>query len=471
MKIYLKDLGGSTFRFYLADKFREKIFTKLKLNFKDWEFVSNEIGINKRHLFGLRRGWELREKRKLPFLINPQIIFQLSKISKISINEFERNITHIKHGQIGKIHKIKLPLNINSKELKIHSINSSLFDYKYSKNYLLQLKSQHKLKDRQEKIIIEPKINPDYINSLRLRGLMPKLFQNTLTYRIPGSSNIKEIYIPQKIVFEEFFAKQFGKWCGDGCGGIRKIGVANKNYIFVKEFETLILQTLMQKNYDFYLTYNKKFTPDSNLIELANGKIKMAPTQYGDYVFRVETSNALLRREVFDYLKENLLTILLSSENRIRYSYYAGLMEAEGSINKDNTITIAFGATLSDSKTNHQLLLILRRAVELCFLLELDGFKPRISRKISNTKKTNTIKYDVNLLVNAESRLAEVNFIKNTIGLFLTHNEKVEKLLKLEGNLKKTAEKQTKTKEEIVEKSIAEQPVVNIGMVGHVDNF
>lgn len=455
IKIILKDFSGSTFRFYIEDKYRNFLFGKLKTRYRDWRDVAKILNLNVRNLFGIRRGWEIRGNKKLIFPILAKNIINIAKITKINLNDIEKHITYIKHGQSGKINKIKLPLILKDNDLRINSIYSSVFDYKYINLYFKKL-NRNCLKIRPNReFIISPQITTDYLEKLRIRGLCPLLLKNRLTYRVPGTNNIKEIYLPKRIIFDENFAKQFGKWMGDRCGGKRKIGVANKDYSFIKEFEEFIKNKLEQKDYELYLTCNKKFKLDNKLKKLVK-KIKISNTQYGDYAFRIETSNALLRREVFDFVENNLRDILLSLSKEIRYAYYAGLIEAEGSINADRTITIAFGINLEKSRKYNEVQNTLNKAIELCFLLKRDGFNPRISRKLSNTTKTKILKYDVNLLLSHKTRLKEVKFIKETIGQFITHNEKLKKLIELEGILRKEKNKSEST-----------QPELNIGLVGH----
>ena len=98
----------------------------------------------------------------------------------------------------------------------------------------------------------------------------------------------------------------------------------------------------------------------------------------------------------------------------------------------------------------------MKKAAKLYFLLNLDGFNPILSRKVSNTDNTKIIKYDLNLLTNSSVRKEQVKFINNTIGLFLTHEDKVKKLKNLTKNMDKKKNK--------IEGF--QQPVVNVGMVG-----
>lgn len=427
MKITLKELVNSTFRFYINNNFRHFLFSKLKLKYGDWRIVARNLDLATRHLFGLRRGWEIREGRKLPFLFNVSFLIRLSRLTNINLKVIQKNITHIKYGQTGKIYKICLPLVLKETK-KFHSIESILYDYKYFLNYLNYLESNHKNIQMNKAFLIEPKISRDYLKLLSERGLSPKLDNNFLSYRIPGTNKIKTVFIPEALTFDENFSKQFGKWIGDRCGGERKIGVANKNYLFVKEFEYFIKNTLNQIDYDFYLTYSKTFTPTYSLKKLVNNNIKLANTQYGDYAFRVEVSNAFLKREVFDIIEKNLLVILLNSNKRVRYAYYAGLIEAEGSVNKDKTLTIAFGADLKKFKDHLRLRKTFNKAIELYFLLKKDGFNPRLSRKTSNTYLTNTLKYDINLLISHKTRRNEVKFINKTICPFITHSDKLRKI-------------------------------------------
>ena len=164
---------------------------------------------------------------------------------------------------------------------------------------------------------------------------------------------------------------------------------------------------------------------------------------------------------------------MYNSKSSVRYAFYAGLFEAEGSVIKNsNNLAISYGFNLNKTKTNDKILNLVKKVVNLCYLLELDGFRPRISRKIS--KKSNTLKYDIILLNSHKNREQEVRFIKRTIYSFLTHPNKIKSINELEERLPRKKIVKENVKEAFLEKPLVKteerkslQPEVNIGLVGH----
>ena len=77
-------------------------------------------------------------------------------------------------------------------------------------------------------------------------------------------------------------------------------------------------------------------------------------------------------------------------------------------------------------------LYLLNKVLKFKKLLEKDGFNPRISRKISNTEISSTLKYDLVLLYNQKTRQKEISFIKQTLIPYITYKEKRKKILNLE---------------------------------------
>ena len=125
--------------------------------------------------------------------------------------------------------------------------------------------------------------------------------------------------------------------------------------------------------------------------------------------------------------------ILFSSKESVRYAFYAGFFEAEGSIIKNsNTISLSFGLNLKNKKFTEKWDNLIKNVVSLNYLLSIDNFNPRISRKISKTKKSRTLKYDIILLNSLKSRSKEIRFIKQTFYPYLSHIDKIKKFKDLE---------------------------------------
>ena len=409
MRIKINSLLNSTIRFYLKDKYRKFIFTELKERYKDWSIIADKLEIPVRNLFGVRRGWEYRSGKKKFYFINAMWLKRIIDILKLNTNEVEKNVEYVKMGYSGNRSRISLPFEIDFNNEDFYSIKRAIGEYVLMKTIQSNLnftRSKNMPITKERYISFKPDIKNN-IEKFRLRGLKPKLKSNLthhkLSYVIPFTGKGTSVIVPKEIVFNEYFAKQFGKWIGDRCGGKRKVGVANKNWIFVKEFRDF-LKNLDQKNISTILTCSKSFTPSKELINKTK-KIKHSKTQYGDYAYRVEVSNSTLKSLVFDRLEKDMHDILFSSKESVRHAFYAGFFEAEGSIIKDsNTISLSFGLNLKNKKFTEKWDNLIKNVVSLNYLLSIDNFNPRISRKISKTKKSRTLKYDIILLNSLKSR-------------------------------------------------------------------
>ena len=428
-EIRISDLYYSTFRFYLKDEFRRNILNKAKIKYGRLEDVAKKLGVDQRSLFSIRRGWEFRDRKKKEYTINSDWLLRIKKLLNLSNKELQNNIIKIKCGHGGLKESISLPIKLNRNSINIGSIKGALFDYISIKSLEGGLiKDLPKtIKKEDSYFILYPDIKEKYIDELRRRGLKPLFKEDEdysyIGYRIPGTNNRKESKMSKKIIFDEDFSKQFGKWIGDRCGGVRKVGVANKNWIFIREFYNFLKDRFNQNGINLYLTCKNKFKPSKNIIR--GLPIVYSKTQYGDYAYRVEVANALLKNLVFDEFEKNLFSILYNSKKSVRYSFYAGLFEAEGSISKDKNLSFSFGLNLNNNKTKFDILNLYKKSIQLNFLLNKDGFNSRISRKLARTDKSNTLKYDVTLLNSKETRDGEVNFIKRTFLPYITHEDKL----------------------------------------------
>ena len=174
MNIYLKYLINGRFRFYIIDNYRHMLFKKLKFKYGTWLSVAEHIGIGMRHLFGFRRGWELRNKRKTLFLINYEVLIKISKILKIKLTYLEKNIIYVKQGQTGRTFKVNFPLKIDLKKIKTNSVEALLFDYKTFIDFILKLNREYYNFNESNKIIsIKPIVLDQYLKELISRGLSP----------------------------------------------------------------------------------------------------------------------------------------------------------------------------------------------------------------------------------------------------------------------------------------------------------
>jgi hypothetical protein len=148
--------------------------------------------------------------------------------------------------------------------------------------------------------------------------------------------------------------------------------------------------------------------------------VTFCKTQYGSYGYNVTIANKTLRNLVFDKLERELFSILSKSSKNVRFMFYAGLLEADGSI--DNTVCWSFGISLKRENFNRNFCIEkLKEATRLNFLLKKDGFDPILSRKVSKS----TIKYDVRILRN-NSRLAPELANFQELANMITHPYKVK---------------------------------------------
>ncbi len=443
INVELSKLLDSSSRFYLEDNFRNHIFSQLKLKYQDWRIVANKLKINTRNLFGIRRGFEFNQNKKKKYFLSSKCLKKIQIVCNLNIKEIEKHIEIIKLGTSGRQSYMSLPTSVQIDKEPFTSVQRVLAEYIYANSIEAALTFHKPNLSRNNNyfqflLIVTKK----KLESLRLRGLSPKLIEKgnlyLISYRNPGSNQFITRTIPKSIIFHEVFAKELGKWIGDRCGGKNKIGVANKNFNFITEFKNFLNIHLNQPTdqTSIELTHKEGFVPNQKLKSRAN-KIRLAKTQLGDYAFRIELSNKILKNLLFDIIEEDLFEILWHSPKSVRFAFYAGLFEAEGSIcPKSKNLSFAFGLNLT--KNNIDYLSLFYKVIKFKKLLKNDGFNPKISRKVANTKKSSILKYDVILLNSFKTRQKEITFIKQTLIPYITYKEKKEKILKLEETYGKT---------------------------------
>lgn len=423
--VQLRDLYDTTFYFCLESSFRRQLFLRLKSECRSWGVLAECLGIHRRTLFGLNRGWEQPNDRIHDRLLSASFLLRLRDIARISDKELERHITHIRIGQGTQKHPLALPL-VLSADLPVDHPYAGLRDFLLVRQIQKTLRpslSSHLFSNSQGCPLFSVPFSFDVVEELRLRGLKPKISTSddgfNISYRVPGTNKRKTSFLPHQLLFDEFFAKQFGKWIGDRCGGPRKVGVANKEWIFISEFDYFLRHTLLQDNPSCYMTCRPGFIPSFDILHAL--KVSYCKTQYGDYAYRTEISNAFLRTYVFDVLEKHLFTLLLHSPPPVRFAFYAGLFEAEGSLEvRSKCLSFAYGYSHPQQKTQVELYCLLHKAVTLYTLLQLDGLRPHLSRKLCGS----TLKYDVCLFLASSPR--EVTFIKRNLIPCLTHPIKLQ---------------------------------------------
>ncbi|MFH1376459.1 MAG: hypothetical protein ABIH25_02380 [Candidatus Woesearchaeota archaeon] len=425
VKISLRNLLNTTAMFYLDGKFRNFVFSLLREKFGDWRIVAKHIGINVRHLFGLRRGFEICDNKKYKRYMSSKEIISISKLTKINLKQFEKNLNKIKVGTSGREHSLILPAIVDLEKEKVSTFRRSLADRIFFNIF-------------ENDIFIKP---PTNLNKNKYFYITSEQITNQ------RKDNYQDRPLPNVVVFNEKFAKEFGKWVGDKCGGARKVGVSNKNIEFIQKFKDLILR-LNQVDPKVQLILKPDFRPNKEITKYAE-VISINKHQYGNYVYRVEVCNRILKEYVFDHFNKNLISILYYSPKSVRHAFFAGLIEAEGSISLDSfDISIAFGT--QKYKDNKKIIKLLKTALLYKYLLKLDKIESYISRKYCKTKRSSTLKYDIRI-----KRDSFISFREKIIP-YISHPKKLERLRGLENRLKKIKNKE----KELV-------PEISIGLVGH----
>ena len=271
---------------------------------------------------------------------------------------------------------------------------------------------------------------------MKRQGMKPKfkINQNQVIfeYRMLGTNKRTKKIIPLYITIDQDFSKEFGKWLGDRAGGPHKVGVSNKNFDFVLSFRKFLINKIDQPESEIKinLTYNPKFKVPRKLMNKVD-KMIVTKTQLGNYSFSVISSNKPLRDFVFDIIEKYWHVILKNSKECARYGYYAGLFEADGSIDIKYPCW-SFGLNLNSSSET-RILPKLNECIRLKNLLKLDGFDPLISRKISKTQNSYTLKYDLRIF-RTKDKIREYKLFKEKILPNITHKEKISKFKMIRGD-------------------------------------
>lgn len=462
-EVNISDLENSRFKFYLNDTFRKEIFQRLKKKYKKWNMLTKEFGVNQRALFGLRRGYNYEKGEKVLRFIRCDVLFRLCQLLNKDIDSIQDNVRMIEIGN--RKENITFPLKVSCSE-DINNLKRNIADFVYSANYEGKLKYLKQSFDREKYLVLDFNHIKNFfyakIEKMRLQGLKPQTICNSkfikVSYRVPGTNERTTVILPKKIVFDENFAKEFGKWMGDRAGGPHKVGVSNKEIKFIDTFKIFLSNTLLQPTEQIKITLSVKpnFIPSKELISYAD-KVEICKTQYGNFGFSAIVANKLLRNLIFDELEKCWFEVLCKSRKEVRFAFYAGLLEAEGSID-GKTINWAFGLNLQKEIDNEAMISLLKKATKFKFLLERDGFDSILSRKLSVKHKI--LKYDVKIFRNYEQREIEVDLFKCVIK-YLNHPIKLSKSEDLIHLIKNGG------KQKMVHIDNRLVPEVNIGTLGH----
>lgn len=440
-KITLDDLLDSNFKFYLDEEFKSRVFSILKQKYKYLGNICKNLDIDRRTLFSIRRGYEYWKGKKVLRFISSKLMKTISEISSIPLLEFEKHIVMIKSGFSGLRDNARLPLEVKLESEHPTNLKRALAEYIYAKKFEDQLsRNTEKLQDS---FIKEDngylKLNSEVVfkrlqarmHVLKQKGLDPisKISNGSCALEFTNIRNHERIkrIIPLDVTISEAFTKQFGKWLGDNALSENAIAVVNKNWEFITEFQNFLNNVLLQpKNQiELYLSIKDGFTPSNELLQKTT-KIRKT-SQYGDYAFVTGVYNKLLRNLIFDTITDDWYNVLINSQPKVRFGFYAGLFEADGSVDARSKIILwSFGLNLNITKSQNEIINLLEKVVKFKHLLSLDGFKPNISRKIAKTPKSFTLKYDVTISRNNTTRNEDIKIFQNNILPYMSHEDKVK---------------------------------------------
>ena len=462
--VKLSDLTDSRFKFYLDDTFRSLIFLQLREKYETWNKVCRELKICLRALFGLRRGYNYENGKKVLRFLKMDTIVRICQLLGIEIDSIQHEVKMIEIGN--RTENIAFPVKIEPEE-DVNCLKHNIFDFVYSSEYEKEITfAKNPLRKESSYTILGfDQLGKNILNKIklmRLKGLRPEIIQENnmlkISYRVPGTNKRTTIILPKKIIFDEKFSKEFGKWMGDRAGGPHKVGVSNTELNFINDFKAFLSDVLLQPKNQIKVTLSCKpgFIPSEELKRHADA-IEICKTQYGNFGFSVIVSNKILRNLIFDRLEKYWFEILYNSKKEVRLAFYSGLFEAEGSRDGDS-ISWAFGLSLKNGVNNESMISLLEKATKLKFLLCYDGFDSILSRKIS--MKSGTLKYDVKVFRNSKQRELELNLFKDIIK-YVNHPNKLSK----SKNLICLIENGGKQKMVQIDKRLI--PEVNIGTLGH----
>lgn len=444
-KIKLQDLLDSNFRFYLDRAFIGKVISLLKQKYKTFSKMAEELEIDMRNLYSVRRGYEYWKDKKVIHFISSDTLKVISNTSSIPLSEFENNVVMIKSGFGGQRDRIKLPIEVELESENITSLKRSLAEYMYIKNLEVNILKRSNVLDGnfiKENGYI--KINPHELSKklkkqiikMEQRGLNPtiKSFEQMHLLKFTNIRNhqIAERIIPSEVLIDETFAREFGKWMGDNAFSDNAIAVVNKNWNFISEFQKFLNSKLLQpKNQiQLYLSIKEGFQPSKELLTKTT-KIRKT-SQEGDYAFITGVYNKLLRNFIFDPVFDKWYDVLLNSNAKVRFGFYSGLFEADGSFDIRSRIALwSFGLNLKNGIDQNKITNLLEKVVMFKHLLSIDGFQPNISRKIAKTAKSFILKYDVTIMRNKITRDKDIKIFRNNILPYLTHEDKMKTFYKV----------------------------------------
>lgn len=433
--VHLEQLNNSICSFYLKDDFRKVLIKKAIMKAGSGTKLAKALNMNRISYLELVRGRSYKSN-KLKFF-SSKVLFNISNISGISLNEIERQIILARRGLNGSYETISFPINIEKALKETKSINRDIIEGFLIPHMFKTIRNQSKvtLPDffiKENKFVILDVLKflnfSNYCKTSR-REIKIKVLKDSilLDYTDPVNSSRISKVAPRFVRFDTLFSKQLGKWLGDHGNGIN---ISNVDICFISEFASFIKSRLLQNSKDIIIKVINKFPIskyDKNKI-IAQVREKISIGQIKFYTnknlkgsgkrsaFEVYLKNSgPIFRLCFEPFVNCIDQIFYISEPSIRYAFYAGYIEAEGSFHKDNNkITIPFSSIdISYQKINEKWL----EALRLAYWINFDKIPAKIGRSVR--RKKCEIDYRVDLGWNSENRILSFLEVKNKILPFL----------------------------------------------------
>jgi len=394
-KVRLENLLKSHFQFKLDDDFKRKFLEEIYMGKGDktWIEFAKELDVNERHLrrFLLNNCYNSGKV----MLFTSGMLSKFLKIGKYKLPNIEKHVVAVRTGENGRKENIKLPLLTSIIGANPKSIKRDLVEYVFRNKIEKVLDGESKAtlpmfftkNNGYTSLNVLKFLEDNYIERLHLRQAKIKKVNYKkikISYINTYDGRIKEIVLPKKIILDETFFREFGKWIGDRSG---QAGLSGKDISILSEFCEFLKSKLYQPKKDItgrvlYKGFlNKKYHFD-NLINY----IKVGKTRYDknevvkDFVYEIYGSK-LIRKLIFDPIELHLNQLLFNSKKSCRYAFYSGLFEAEGYLDPTKKIVeFNFGASTANL---NRIINTWIQALQLSYWLKKDDFDPESGRHIS----------------------------------------------------------------------------------------
>jgi hypothetical protein len=432
-RINLKQLQDSKCRFFLNDKFRERIIQLAKENAGGTKKPAKVLGICSVFYQQIARGRNYDDQLKF---ITSQILFKLSKLTGVSLDEIEKHIEYLRRGANGSYESVKFPIHVQEALKDVESVRRDIAEEFLLQTMFKTIENQSKIdlpsfliKREYVTLDVPEWLNRSNYNKTSRRKIRSKILDDIVVLNYFDAKNGSKInkIVPKFVKFDENFAKQMGKWLGDHDGGL---GVVNIDLNFIFEFIEFLKINLLQDSKEIVIKVSHKFPISRNKeVEISSQLRKHIDEEkivfyhdrtlkgLGQYpVFKIHLKNSgPIFRLVFEPIITHLDQVLFNSPSSVRYAFYAGFIEAEGSFHKDNNkITTPFASTkLIYQKINEKWL----EALRLTHWLNFDGIPAKIGRSVR--LKKDEVCYRVDIGWNEELREKSFSAVKEKLLPFM----------------------------------------------------